>query len=140
MFDFRLFVCLLAFHFRLAQIRTILANSTFNINELVGKTSSDDDSDDADNGDDDDDECIGSDGFYFTDHSELRNLYVVFGVATNEFIVQYDDVFNCSEFAVKEEDGRISLAYERLSGIPKSIADKFALRTHTLDLSYNTIM
>lgn len=46
---------------------------------------------------------------------------------------------NFSEFSIKEEDGRISLAYERLPGIPKNIADKFALRTHTLDLSYNTI-
>lgn len=44
-----------------------------------------------------------------------------------------------SEFSIKEEDGRISLAYERLSGIPKHIADKFALRTDILDLSYNII-
>lgn len=48
-------------------------------------------------------------------------------------------VKNFSEFSIKEEDGRISLAYERLPGIPSGIADKFAMRTHTLDLSYNTI-
>lgn len=39
----------------------------------------------------------------------------------------------------KDEDGRISLAYERLPCIPKKIADKFAQKTHTIDLSYNNI-
>lgn len=44
-----------------------------------------------------------------------------------------------SDFLYREEDGRISLAYERLPGIPQMIADQFALRTHTLDLSYNKL-
>lgn len=39
----------------------------------------------------------------------------------------------------KECDGRISLAYERLSIIPKSIAEQFSQSTHTLDLSHNNI-
>lgn len=128
---------------RLAQIKTILANSTFNINEIVSKTTSDDDDvddDDANDGDDDndDDAYVGSDDlFEFSEDSDLKSLYV--HLASINFIVPYDFYSNFSEFSIKEEDGRISLAYERLPGIPKSIADKFALRTHTLDLSYNTI-
>ncbi|XP_031620200.1 leucine-rich melanocyte differentiation-associated protein-like [Contarinia nasturtii] len=43
------------------------------------------------------------------------------------------------ELTYKEDDGRISLAYEHLPAIPRKIADKFALRTHTLDLSHNNI-
>lgn len=44
-----------------------------------------------------------------------------------------------SDILCKEDDGRISLAYERLPGIPKKVADQFASKTHTLDLSYNDI-
>lgn len=44
-----------------------------------------------------------------------------------------------SDILYKDDDGRISLAYERLPGIPKKVADKFASKTHTLDLSYNNI-
>lgn len=44
-----------------------------------------------------------------------------------------------SEIVCKEEDGRISLAYERLPGIPRKIAEKYAPRIHTLDLSFNDI-
>lgn len=36
-------------------------------------------------------------------------------------------------------EGRISLAYERLSRIPRPLADHFAQNTHTLDLSHNNI-
>ncbi|XP_037026029.1 leucine-rich melanocyte differentiation-associated protein-like isoform X2 [Bradysia coprophila] len=36
-------------------------------------------------------------------------------------------------------DGRISLAYEQLTKIPRPIADKFASSTHILDLSFNSI-
>lgn len=128
---------------RLVQIKTILANSTFNINEIVGKTASDGDDvddDDANDGDDDDDddECIGTDDlFEFSEDHDSKNLYAFRHSISHFRLISI--IFNSSEFAIKEEDGRISLAYERLPGIPKNIADKFALRTHTLDLSYNTI-
>lgn len=60
---------------RLAQIKTILANSTFNINKIVSKTTSDDD--DGDDGSDEDDKCIESDDLYeFNDDSEVKNVYV----------------------------------------------------------------
>ena len=38
---------------------------------------------------------------------------------------------------ILEENGRISLAYENLKTIPKRIAEKFAIHTKFLDLSYN---
>lgn len=38
-----------------------------------------------------------------------------------------------------EAEGRISLAYERLTQIPRPIAENFAINTHTLDLSHNNI-
>lgn len=38
---------------------------------------------------------------------------------------------------ILEENGRISLAYENLRSIPRQIAEKFALKTKFLDLSYN---
>lgn len=38
---------------------------------------------------------------------------------------------------ILEEDGRISLAYENLRTIPRRIAEKFAMQTKFLDLSYN---
>lgn len=61
------------------QIKTILANSTFNINEIVSKTASDDDGDDDDNrndDDDDDDEYIGSDDLFdLNEDSDFKNLY-----------------------------------------------------------------
>lgn len=67
--------------FRLVQIKTILANSTFNINEIVSKTTSDgDDSTDDGNADDgnyEDDECSGSDDlFEYNETSDLKNVYV----------------------------------------------------------------
>lgn len=36
-------------------------------------------------------------------------------------------------------NGRIGLAYEKLTGIPKPIAERFSARTTILDLSYNNI-
>lgn len=48
-------------------------------------------------------------------------------------------LYGFSEQLRREDEGRISLAYERLTGIPMKIANKFALQTHTLDLSYNYI-
>lgn len=63
------------------QIKSILANSTFNINEIVSKTASDDDGDgdDVDNrndDDDDDDEYIGSDDLFdLNEDSDFKNLY-----------------------------------------------------------------
>lgn len=44
-----------------------------------------------------------------------------------------------SDMLYKEENGRISLAYEKLPGIPKKVAEKFANTVHTLDLSHNNI-
>lgn len=38
---------------------------------------------------------------------------------------------------ILEENGRISLAYENLRSIPRRIAEKFAVQTKYLDLSYN---
>lgn len=48
-------------------------------------------------------------------------------------------IFVCSDVLCRDDDGRISLAYERLPGIPKKVAEKFASKIHTLDLSYNNI-
>lgn len=48
-------------------------------------------------------------------------------------------LFGYSEVLYKEENGRLSLAYERLPGIPKRIADQFATKIHTLDMSFNNI-
>lgn len=74
------FIFIFAKKFRLVQIKTILANSTFNINEIVNKTTSDDDEDDnADKSSDveDDDEYNGSDDFFeFHEDSDLKNVYV----------------------------------------------------------------
>lgn len=42
-------------------------------------------------------------------------------------------------FMDDSSEGRISLAYERLSRIPRPLADHFAQNTHTLDLSHNNI-
>lgn len=38
---------------------------------------------------------------------------------------------------ILEDNGRISLAYENLKTIPRRIAEKFAMQTKFLDLSYN---
>lgn len=56
-----------------------------------------------------------------------------------DFCCQTNIYIDSSDFTCKEEDGRITLAYERLPGIPRKIAEKFAMRTHTLDLCYNNI-
>lgn len=63
--------------FRLIQIKTILANSTFNINELVSKKASEDDDDEDIYGNDENDECSASDDlFEFNEDSDLKNVYV----------------------------------------------------------------
>lgn len=68
--------------FRLIQIKTILTNSTFNINEIVGKAT-----------DDDDDEYIGSDeSFELDGDNDLKNVYV----KLNQF---YRMILNCIVFA-----------------------------------------
>lgn len=39
-----------------------------------------------------------------------------------------------------DSKGRVSLAYEKLSEIPRTIADRFAPNTKILDLSYNHLI
>lgn len=71
LFSFSFFLCCTEIS-RLVQIKTILANSTFNINEIVSKRASDDN-----DGSDEDDECSGSDDlFEFNEDSDSKNVYV----------------------------------------------------------------
>lgn len=80
--------------------------------------------------------------FYDGLKQDETNLYVTMFVYRPCVPGSADEMtllFIFSDILCKEEDGRVSLAYERLPGIPKNLADKFALRTHTLDLSYNNI-
>ncbi|XP_055324292.1 leucine-rich melanocyte differentiation-associated protein-like [Sitodiplosis mosellana] len=94
---------------QLLQLKTILANSSYHIDGIPSKSADSDD-------------------------------FILEELMACSFWSKQDQSNLCdSDFACKEEDGRISLAYERLQGIPRKIAEKFALRTHTLDLSYNSI-
>lgn len=52
------------------------------------------------------------------------------------------DIFHIlsdSILMMESADGRVSLAYERLSHIPRPFAETFAHSTHTLDLSHNNL-
>ncbi|XP_075147757.1 leucine-rich melanocyte differentiation-associated protein-like isoform X2 [Haematobia irritans] len=62
------------------------------------------------------------------------NAYSVSGNLSNGSSYTSDDSLGDN---ILEENGRISLAYENLRTIPRRIAEKFALQTKFLDLSYN---
>ncbi|XP_013100364.1 uncharacterized protein LOC106082413 [Stomoxys calcitrans] len=63
-----------------------------------------------------------------------NNVYSVSGNLSNGSSYTSDDSLSDN---ILEENGRISLAYENLRTIPRRIAEKFALQTKFLDLSYN---
>ncbi|KAM7364031.1 misexpression suppressor of KSR 4 isoform 2-T2 [Cochliomyia hominivorax] len=62
-----------------------------------------------------------------------NNQYSVSGNISNSSFASEDSLGD----NILEENGRISLAYENLRTIPKRIAEKFAMQTKFLDLSYN---
>lgn len=61
------------------------------------------------------------------------NQYSVSGNISNSSYTSEDSLGD----NILEENGRISLAYENLRTIPRRIAEKFAIQTKFLDLSYN---
>ncbi|XP_005182077.1 leucine-rich melanocyte differentiation-associated protein [Musca domestica] len=62
-----------------------------------------------------------------------NNVYSVSGNISNGSYSSEDSLGD----NILEENGRISLAYENLRTIPRRIAEKFAMQTKFLDLSYN---
>ncbi|XP_065371114.1 uncharacterized protein MESK4 [Calliphora vicina] len=90
--------------------------------------------------DDYNDVCFGADysstgSIYLENCSKMisTNQYSVSGNISNSSYTSEDSLGD----NILEENGRISLAYENLRTIPRRIAEKFAMQTKFLDLSYN---
>lgn len=65
-----------------------------------------------------------------TQQDLLCDYFKMYAITDTTFLETFDD-------GVIHDGGRITLAYENLSHIPKKIADKFADHTRILDLSHN---
>ncbi|XP_023294046.2 uncharacterized protein LOC111677188 [Lucilia cuprina] len=86
------------------------------------------------------DVCFGADytssgNIYLENYPKMisTNQYSISGNISNSSYTSEDSLGD----NILEENGRISLAYENLRTIPRRIAEKFALQTKFLDLSYN---
>lgn len=84
------------------------------------------------------DACFGADytsSIYIENCPNMisTNLYSISGNISNSSYTSDDSLGD----NILEENGRISLAYENLRTIPRRIAEKFAIQTKFLDLSYN---
>lgn len=69
---------------------------------------------------------------------QCKHFYIIISFI---LINKHNNIYISSDLIFMDDsaEGRISLAYERLSRIPRPLADHFAQNTHTLDLSHNNI-
>ncbi|KAL9892550.1 uncharacterized protein ACN2A1_008068 isoform 1-T2 [Glossina fuscipes fuscipes] len=74
--------------------------------------------------------------FYLDSYPKMiaTNTYSISGSISNRSASSDDSWLDNN---ILEENGRISLAYENLKTIPRRIAEKYAMQTKFLDLSYN---